>query len=280
MNGAQAIHRVLSDAMGADARVHLLGEALPLSPAGAGLMEKHTDQVHLLPAADATLTGVAVGMAIAGHRPVVELASPAALWGALQQLGQEAAAITGEFSAPVVFRVPITNHGFNPVPLLSAVPGLSVACASTAEDAVGLLQAALTHQGPTVLLESPTVLAQSCAAEPASAQLGQAKIVREGAHISLLCWGAGVAAAEKAANILGGEGISAEVIDLRSLAPLDAQTIGSSVQKTGRALLIGTGAQSLLTVIQTAFLRLESPPIFAEAQASRIVEAARGAVHY
>ena len=105
-------------------------------------MAKHTDQVHLLPAADATLIGVAVGMAIGGYRPVVELAGTTALWGAVQQLGQEAAAIGGEFSAPVVVRVPVGAEGFDPTPLLTAVTGLTVACGSTPSDAASLLQAA------------------------------------------------------------------------------------------------------------------------------------------
>lgn len=280
MTGAQAIHAVLSEAMGADARVQLLGEALPLSPAGSGLMAKHADQVHLLPAADATLIGVAVGMAIGGHRPVVELAGPSALWGAVQQLGQEAAAIGGEFSAPVVVRVPVFADGFDPTPLLTAVPGLSVACGRTPSEAAGLLRSALAHSGPTVLLESIKMLADSTGTEGGQVDLGKARVVRQGDHVTLLSWGAGVEAADKAANILAGEGIQAEVVDLRSLAPLDAETIGASIRKTGRVVLIGGGAAALSTAVQSAFLRLESPPIIAEASASRIVEAAREAVQY
>ena len=279
MTGAQAIHSVLSDAMGADARVQVLGEALPLSPAASGLMEKHTDQVHLLPAADATLVGVAVGMAIGGHRPVVELAGTTALWGALQQLGQEAAATSGEFSAPVIVRVPVGAEGFDPTPLLTAVPGLTVACGATPDHAAGLLKAALRHSGPTVLLESVQMLAEH-SSEAAEVSLGEAEVVREGSHVTILAWGEGIQAADKAANILAGEGISAEIVDLRSLAPLDAQTIGASIRKTGRVVLTGEGAAALTTAVQSAFLRLESPPTIAEASASRIVEAARTAVHY
>jgi pyruvate/2-oxoglutarate/acetoin dehydrogenase E1 component len=242
-------------------------------------MEKHTDQVHLLPAADATLIGVAVGMAIGGHRPVVELAGTTALWGAIQQLGQEAAAISGEFSAPVVVRVPVGAEGFDPTPLLTAVPGLTVACGATPQDAAGLLKAALRHNGPTVLLESIQMLAQ-ISAQTADVALGTAQVVREGSHVTILAWGEGVQAADKAANILAGEGILAEVVDLRSLAPLDAETIGSSIRKTGRVVLTGEGATALTTAVQSAFLRLESPPTIAAASAERIVEAARGAVHY
>jgi len=280
MTGAQAIHAVLSEAMAADKRVQVLGEALALSPASSGLMEKHPDQVHLLPAADATLIGVAVGMAIGGHRPVVELAGSAALWGAVQQLGQEAAAIGGEFSAPVVVRVPVGPDGFDLSPLLTAVPGLTVACASNPTDAAALLKAALQHDGPTVLLEPMTVLADSPADNAAGVALGQANVVREGAHVTVLAWGKGVAAADKAALILASEDIQAEIVDLRSLAPLDTETIGASVRKTGRVVLIGAGAAALITAVQSAFLRLESPPTTAEASVDRIVEEARGAIHY
>jgi len=281
MNGAQCIHQVLSEALSGDQRVHVLGEALSLSPASSGLMASHPEQVHLLPSADATLIGVAVGMAIGGHRPVVELAGTTALWGAVQQLGQEAAAMTGEFSAPVVVRVPVGPEGFDPTPLLTAVPGLNVACASNPADAAALVVAALQHGSPTVLLEPVTVLHDShSGTDLPDVQLGQSTVVRQGDHVSVLAWGTGVAAAEKAANILAGEGISLEVVDLRSLAPLDAETIGASVRKTGRVVLTGAGAAALSTIIQAAFLHLESPPTIAEASAARIVEEARGAVHY
>ena len=279
MNGAQAIHGILSEALASDKRVQVLGEALPLSPAASGLLEAHADQVHLLPAADATLIGVAVGMAIGGQRPVVELAGTSAIWGAIQQLGQEAAAIGGEFSAPVVVRVPVGEDGFDPTPLLSAVPGLSIACGASPESAAGLLKAALGHSGPTVLLESVKMLAESSSGA-AEITLGQAEVVRAGEHVTIIAWGDGVAASTKAANILAGEGISAEVVDLCSLAPLDAETIGTSIRKTGRVVLSGEGASALITAVQSAFLRLESPPTIAAASAGRIVDAAREAVHY
>jgi pyruvate/2-oxoglutarate/acetoin dehydrogenase E1 component len=281
MNGAQRIHQVLATALAQDKRVQVLGEALQISPASAGLLETRPDQVHLLPAADATLIGVAVGMALGGHRPVVELAGTSAIWGALQQLGQEAAAVKGEFSAPVVVRVPIGPEGFDPTPLLTAVPGLCVACGSTPTDAAALVDAALKHSGPTVLLECRSVLAATGGPDQLpEVALGSARVVRLGSHVSVLAWGDGVAAAEKAANILAGDSIEAEVVDLRSLSPLDAETIGASVQKTGRVVLTGAASGALSTSVQTAFLRLESPPTTAEAQAGRIVEEARGAFQY
>ena len=89
MNGTEAIAAILSQAMGQDASVHLIGEALPLSGAAAPMLAAHPERCHLLPAADASLLGIAIGIALSGGKPVVELSGTAALWGALQQLGQE-----------------------------------------------------------------------------------------------------------------------------------------------------------------------------------------------
>jgi pyruvate/2-oxoglutarate/acetoin dehydrogenase E1 component len=94
VNATQAIHGLLSDAL-KSGDVHLLGEALELSPATRGLLAVAPKQVHLLPAADATLIGLAVGLAMSGSRAVIELSGPAALWGILQQLGQEATLLSG-----------------------------------------------------------------------------------------------------------------------------------------------------------------------------------------
>ena len=143
-------------------RVHLLGEALELSPATQGLIADHPDRVHLLPAADATLLGVAVGMALGGACPIVELSDAEALWGALQQLGQEGRLLCGgEFSASMVVRVPIGPAGFDPTRLLGSVPGLTVVCASSATEAAQLLAEAAKHSGPVVLLEPREVLGGS-----------------------------------------------------------------------------------------------------------------------
>lgn len=279
MTGAERIRSVLSESLAQSDTVHVLGEAVALSPATTGLMAEHPDQVHLLPAADATLIGVAVGMAIGGKRPVVELAHPAALWGALQQLGQEAAAIDGEFSAPVVVRVPV-GDGETPHPPLTGIDGLTVASPSTPEDAGALLLAALKADGPVVLLEPRSVLAAPAGNNEGVAVLGQASIVRAGTHVTALAWGDGVHEATKAATILAGEDIDLEVIDLRTLAPLDVDTIGESTRRTGRVVVVGAETTALTSAVQAAFLRLESPPAQAKATAADIAAKARAAVHY
>ncbi len=279
MNGAERIREVLENALSQSEDVHVLGEAVALSPATTGLMAKHPDQVHLLPAADASLIGVAVGMAIGGKRPVVELAHPASLWGALQQLGQEAAQIGGEFSTPVIVRVPIAP-GEAAHPPITDIPGLTVASPSTAQDAGALLTAALKAQGPVVLLEPRAVLAAQAAKGSPDIAIGSANIARPGQHATALAWGDGVTAALKAATLLAGEGIDLEVVDLRTLAPLDVETIGHSVQRTGRVVVVGPDTATLTTAVQAAFLRLESPPIQAKADATDVAAKVRNIVHY
>jgi 2-oxoisovalerate dehydrogenase E1 component beta subunit len=279
MTGAERIRSVLAEALAQSDTVQVLGEAVSLSPATTGLMADHPAQVHLLPAADATLVGVAVGMAIAGKRPVVELAHPAALWGALQQLGQEAAAIEGEFSAPVIVRVPIMD-GETTHPPLTEIRGLTVASPSSPEDAGAMLSAALKARGPVVILEPRTVLAAKASRTVPEISLGKAAIVREGRHATVLAWGEGVQAAFKAATILAREGIEVEVVDLRTLTPLDTDTIGASVQRTGRVIVVGGETTALLTAVRVAFLQLESPPVHAVATATDVVAKVRASVQF
>ena len=279
MNGAAHIASALSQAMDASDAVHVVGEALPLSTAAAALLSKHPHRCHLLPAADATLVGVAIGLALAGKKPVVELSGTDALWGAVQQIGQEGAGLSGEFGATLVVRVPIGADSGSALKLLDGIPSVNVASPAEPADAAVLLDAALDNPGITILLEPQSVLSTSGghAGEPS---LGRARVITEGAHITLAAWGDGVEAATTAARALGREDISAEVIDLRSLHPLDADTLSSSVNKTGRLVLVGTGNRILNSAVEAAFLRLESPPATVAATPELITDKARAAVHY
>ncbi len=277
MNGAHATRTVLVDAL-ASGRAHVLGEAVELSPATAGLLGGFPDRVHLLPAADATLVGVAVGMAMAGTRPVVELAGPEALPGALQQLVQEAAGVSGEFRAPVVVRVPVAPGAADPTPLLLG-SGVTIACASCPGEAAALLQGALEADGPVVLLEPLAALSGGVTELPLLG-LGRARVWQEGDHVTLLGWGDGVVAARHAAEMLAAEGLSVGVVDLRSIQPLDLDTVGVQVRHTGRFVLVGAPAGVLDAVVQVAFLRLEAPPASVPADPDAAVAAARQAVSY
>lgn len=276
MNGAAPLRAALDAALRADPRVHLLGEALELRPATRGLRAAHPGRCHLLPMSDRLLIGVAIGMATAGARPIVELADGHALWGALAALGQEAAPRGDELPAPVIVRVP---WGEEPLPLaaLAAIPGLAVAAASCEEELPLLLSAALAHRGPTVLLERAGLPSRG----PLEAlPLGAARLLRAGEHLSLLAFGDGVQVALLAAEALSAEGVSAAVLDLRSLRPLDASALQQTVLRTGRPLLVGAPRELLLDAALLGFLRLESPPALGPSAVAPLVAAARDSLSF
>lgn len=284
MNGSIAIHDHLDAALGANRSLHVLGEALELSPATRGLLGAHSQQVHLLPAADATLVGVAVGIALSGGRAVVELADPSALWGALPQLTEAVALSSTESPVRLVVRVPFGPDQASVAPdaLLAALPGLSVAVAGRPADCAALLAEALDHAGPTVILESRAALAGgSEVGSEAAPGFGKAAQLREGQHATLLTWGAGIAACAAAADQLADDGISVDILDLRWLSPLDRDRIGARINQTGRPVVVGASAGPLLAAVQSAFLRLESPPARVEdPDVGAIVAAVRGSVHF
>ena len=277
MNGTEAIAAVLAQVMGQDASVHLIGEALPLSGASAPMLAAHPERCHLLPAADASLVGIAIGIALSGGKPVVELSGTAALWGALQQLGQESTALQGEFQGTLVLRVPVVPGASVPLPVLSGLDHVQVVSPSNAADAGLMLQAALARAGATIILEPLTVLG-AAGGGAGSEALGKATTVQAGAHVTIGAWGAGVESALKASRTLRAEGIDAEVIDLRCLAPLDADTLSASVHKTGRLILVDGSADMLRAATSASFLRLESPPTLADPD--QIITQARAAIQF
>ena len=277
MNATQAIHGLLSDAL-QSGDVHLLGEALELSPATRGLLAVAPQQVHLLPAADATLIGLAIGLAMSGQRAVIELAGPDALWGILQQLGQEAALLTGEFSAPLIIRVPVAPGEDIPLDAVAAFPDITLACPSSADQIAGALSSALSSRSTVVIIEPRELLLEGIAADTISPP--RAAVVREGTHATVVTVGRGVQTAQAAAAALDQEGISVEVIDLCTLQPLDTELIAASVYKTGRPVLVGCPTSTLTATVRAAFLRLESPPTSVEADESAIIGAVRASVSY
>jgi pyruvate dehydrogenase E1 component beta subunit len=281
LNAYQAIHGLLSRAL-PDRNIHILGEALELSPDTQGLMAQDPTRVHLLPAADASLVGIGIGLALSGARPIISLSGPDALWGALQQLGQEAAPIrtAGEFAAPIVLRVPIAPDEAVPAALLLGLRDIIVASPATPDDAVSMLQSALSADRPVVLLEHRTVLAGQVDGDPLPGPLTSARIARPGADVSVLAWGPAVQTACDAADTLQADGISVEVINLRSILPLDTDTITKSVSRTGRPIVAGAPDGVLLAVVRSAFLRLESPPVHASSSTVALTEAIRRTVHY
>lgn len=283
MNGALALREALDQLLTASlpqGGLHLLGEAVELSPVTAGLRARHPERVHLLPAADAGLVGFATGLCLSGASAVVELADPAALAAALPLLAEAASLGRDELPLRLVVRVPCGPDA-EPAPvdaLLASAPGLVLASPSRAGELVPLLNAALASGRPAVLLEPRPVLGETVTDLP-ELPLGRLRCLREGEAGSIVAFGPAVPAALEAADLLAAEGVEVEVLDLRSLRPLDEAGLAAHLGRTGRAVLVGADAV-LPAVVQAAFLRLEAPVGLAAPSPAAIAAAMRAALHY
>lgn len=264
-----------------------VGRAGGVAGTTEGLADLHgTDRVIDLPVAEHGTVGLAVGMALAGMRPVISLSSTSRLLAVIEPLA-EAAALDGEFTAPLVLRVPSGTAAGERIdralPILD-IAGLHVVAASSASAASALLDAALRASRPVVLLE-PRSLYGSRRELAAPADLGRASVLRSGEHITFAAFGEAVHTALDAAEALETEGISAGVIDLVSLAPLDTHTLGEQLRGTGRLVVLHPGepavAERVIRAgVHEAFLYLESPPASAEATIESAVAAARASLDY
>jgi pyruvate/2-oxoglutarate/acetoin dehydrogenase E1 component len=274
-------------ALATDARVMLLGESVGRLGGAFGSSEGlqarfGAERVIDLPISTAGAVGLAIGLGLAGKRPVVELGG--ALGPALGQLQQELAAPGAENPTPIVLRwVQDTPDAPVPVGVVSDVKHLQIALPSTPEDAQGLILGALKQDGAVLIIETVSVLGAEGQHSVTPLALGRAKVRREGQQVTVITAGAGVGAALAAAEA---SEVSIEVIDLVSLRPLDLPTVVASVSRTGRVLLAaepGWGAlaaEILHAVTQACFLHLESPPQTVAATASAIAEAASQSLHY
>lgn len=241
-----------------------------------------------VPAGDRGTTAFAIGLAVAGQRVVLELPSAAHLAKVADELAEAAQLAGTEHRLTVV--VTVAYGGELPPfdrPLGRALPptaGLQVVCASSPELAAGLLLHGLERTGVTVVLQ-PRALGRSRAQVSMEARAPAPSVIREGSHITLAAWGAGVDAALDAAEALARDGISAGVVDLVALQPLDLDLLGAQVRHTGRLVVAHPEDEVLAAQVRSvgldaAFLHLESPLAQVEAESSRIARAARDAVHY
>lgn len=281
----QAIHRTLDRAMGADESIVLLGEDIA-DPAGgmfkitAGLSTKYgADRVRDTPIAESSIVGAALGAALGGLRPVAELMFMDFLGVAMDQIANHAAKIRymsgGRQGAPMVIRAMVgTAAGPQHSQAFEAwamhTPGIKVVWPSTAADAVGLLNACLTEQDPCLFVESMKLYYGGGKGPVPIADyvipLGQADIKRLGTDVTICTYGTLVHAALEAANQLDGEDVSVEVVDLRTLVPLDLATVLESVRKTRRLVVAhesvgfcGPGAELAAAVGTELFGVLRSP---------------------
>ncbi len=283
----QAINSGLRDAMLADESVLVMGEDVGrlggVFRVTQGLRETFgADRVLDTPLSESGILGTAIGMALHGLRPVSEIQFADFIYPGVDQLLSEAAKYryrtAGEFHVPMVVRTPYGGgirggqyHSQSPEALFIHTPGLKVVCPSNPYDAKGLLLEAIADEDPVLFFEPKRVYRAVKMDVPDDAYtvpLGKAKTVRSGEHVTCVAWGAMLFEAFSAAEQLAAEGIDVEVIDLRTLWPLDIDALVESVHKTGRLVVVheaprtcGFGSELVTLIVERAFLHLEAPPV-------------------
>src|SRR3990172_9064722 len=321
MTLVQAIHDALALEMERDPRVVLLGEDIGKNGgvfrATEGLWARFgSDRVIDTPLAEAGIVGMAIGMALYGLRPVAEIQFSDFIYPAFDQIVSELAKFryrsAGQFTAPVVIRAPSGGgikgglyHSQSPEAYFVHTAGLKVVMPSTPADGKGLLTSAMRDPDPVIFFE-PKALYRTAKGEVPEGEyavpLGKSRLVREGSDVSVITYGAMVPVAESAAAEADAVGIRVEVIDLRTLWPLDVDSVVRSVEKTGRAIVLheaprtcGFGAELSALIQEKTFLHLKAPirrvagfdtpfPYAMEKRyipdAGRVLEAIRAAVYF
>ena len=279
----QAITATLAEAMRADPRVLVLGEDVAEGGpwgATAGLAEEFgTERIRNTPISEAAICGIAIGAAQSGLRPVVEIMFVDFVTLALDQLVNQAAKAHfmsgGQLRVPLVLRTQggagqrgAAQHSQSLEAWLTHVPGLKVVMPSTAADAAGLLAAAIADPNPVVYVENKTLYfrREQVAAEPEIVPIGRARVVRPGRDVTIVALSRLVSESLAAAEELAGEGLDVEVIDPRTLVPLDLDAIVESVSRTHRLVVAheavthgGFGAEIAAQVQAAAFDELDAP---------------------
>ncbi len=321
LNIIGAVNDALRLEMRRDPNVVVLGEDVGkfggVFRATQGLYDEFgADRVIDTPLAESGIIGTAVGMALYGLRPVPEIQFADFIFPAIDQIVNEVAKYRyrsgGQFSCPLVIRSPYGGgirgghyHSQSPETHFIHTPGLKVVVPATPEDAKGLLTSAIRDPDPVLFLEPKRVYRAARGEVPQgeyAIPLGKARLTRAGHQVTLLAWGAMWHEADQAAREAEKEGIDCEVLDLRSLQPLDLDAIVASVSKTGRAVVVheaprtcGFGAELAALIQERCFLHLEAPiarvtgfdtpfPYTLEAEylprAPRILRALRETVRY
>lgn len=285
LNIVQAVNLALLQEMERDPNVIVLGEDVGRNGgvfrATEGLQQKFGEErVVDTPLSESGIVGVAIGMAVYGLVPVVEIQFMGFIYAAMEQLISHAARIRtrsrGRFSCPLVVRTPYgggihapEHHSESTEALFVHIPGLKVVVPSTPAETKGLLTSAIRDPDPVIFLEPARIyraIKEEVPEGDYTIPLGKARVVQEGEDITLIAWGAMLRPTLQAAQMAREEGIEAEVIDLRTLYPLDRDTVIQSVKKTKRAVVVheapktaGLGAEIVALVNEHALMYLEAP---------------------
>jgi 2-oxoisovalerate dehydrogenase E1 component beta subunit len=283
----QAISDALREEMERDERVFILGEDVGAYGGAFGITRGFVEQFGFYrcldtPISESLIIGAAVGAAIMGFRPVAEMQFADFISCGFDQICNQAGTLRyrygGRVSCPMVVRAPAGGgvrggpyHSQNPEGWFCHTPGLKVVVPAFPDDAKGLLKAAIRDDDPVLYFENKFLYRRIKGEVPAGdwvTPLGSARVVREGRDVSVIAYGSAVHHALAAAEALEQEGVSVEVLDLRSLVPLDKQAVLATVTKTSRAVIVhedwlrcGFGAEVAALLAEEALDRLDGPVV-------------------
>jgi len=286
-NLVEAINHGLMLEMESDPSVVLLGEDVGKEGGVFRVTERlqvkfGADRVIDTPLAESGIVGVAIGMAVKGLKPVAEIQFEGFLPPAMDQIMSHASRIRnrsrGRFTCPLVIRSPWgggihapEHHSDSPEAIFAHTPGMKVVIPSTPYDAKGLIISAIRDPDPVLFFEPKRIyraIKEEVPDESYTVPIGEAKMVREGKDITVITWGSMVREVLRAAEMADREGIQAEVIDLRTISPMDENAFLESVRKTGRAVVVheapptcGVGAEIIARINEKALLSLQAPVV-------------------
>jgi len=282
----QAINDAIDIKLGEDKDLLVFGEDVGVEGGvfrvTQGLQEKYGEErVFDTPLAESGILGTAVGMCATGLRTVVEMQFSGFLYPGMNQLISHVARMRnrsrGRYTVPMVIRMPyggdiraLEHHSESMEAMLGHIPGLKVVIPATPYDAKGLMISAIESNDPIIFMEPKKIyraVKQEVPEEHFSIPIGKAKVINEGTDLTIVSYGAMLREAQRAMATAKKNGISIELIDLRTIYPIDRQTIAESVKKTGRLLIVnegpasfGVGSELIAIANEDAFLSLEAPP--------------------
>ena len=283
---AKALNAGLSQAMSANDKVLMFGEDVAelggVFRVTEGLLDEFGEKrIFNTPIAESGIVGTAIGLAMRGYRPVVEIQFDGFVFPAFNQITTQLARLTyrseGFLEMPVVIRIPygggigaVEHHSESPEAYFAHTPGLRIVTPSNPNDAYWMMQQAIECPDPVIILEPKRRYWQKGPVnlDTPPLPLHSARLMREGTQVTLIAYGPMVTAALQAAEIGAEEGVSIEVIDLRSLSPIDYPTIMASVKKTSRAVIVheaptnvSISSEIAARISNEAFYNLEAPVI-------------------
>jgi pyruvate dehydrogenase E1 component beta subunit len=285
LNMVEAINLALREELERDSRVVIFGEDVGkeggVFRVTDGLQQKFGgDRVVDTPLAELGIVAVAFGMAVYGIRPIAEIQFEGFLYPCLDQINNHLGRIRnrsrGRFTCPMVIRVPYgggihapEHHSDSPEAILAHIPGIKVVIPSTPYEAKGLVLSSIRDPDPVIFMEPKRIyraIREEVPEGDYTIPLGKARLVQEGKDVTVVAWGAMVREVLNAAEQLKGDKIDLEIIDLRTISPIDVETIVTSIRKTGRGVIVheapktcGLGAEIIALINEKAFLSLQAP---------------------